>query len=92
MAQAKIVLEALEYRDHQGRCPRSFLCPALLDAEEPEKLLLDEHVRRGALIVRGSSQLLRLLQHALSLGQPPALDQCCGLVRRAAFFAVDRPW
>ena len=42
---------------------------------EPEELLLDEHMRRQALIVRGGSQPLRLVEHAPSLGQPAAFDQ-----------------
>ena len=43
--------------------------------EEPEELLLDEHMRRHALVVRGGSQPLRLVEHAPGLGQPAAFDQ-----------------
>ena len=74
-AQAEIVPVALEDRDHPGRRPRGLLQPALLDVQEPEELLLDEHVRRRALIVRGGSQPLRLVEHAPGLGQPAAFDQ-----------------
>ncbi len=74
-AQAEVVPEALEDRDHHGRRPRGLLQPALLAVEEPEELLLDEHMRRHALVVRGGSQPLRLVEHAPGLGQPAAFDQ-----------------
>ena len=74
-AEAVIVLAALEDRDHRGRRPRGLLDPALVAVEEPQELQLNEYMRRGALVVRGGSEELRLVEHAPGLGQPAAFDQ-----------------
>ena len=83
-AQAEVVLVALEDRDRQGRRPRRFLRPALLDVEEPEELLLDAHVRRRALVVRGGASRSASSSTLPGLGQPAALDQRARRARRAA--------
>ena len=75
VAQAEVVPAALEDRDHPGRRPRGRVQSALLAVEESEELLLDKHMRRHALIVRRSSQPLRVVEHAPGFGQPPAFDQ-----------------
>ena len=56
--------------------------------EEPEELPLNEHMRCQALVVSGSSQALRLVQHAPGIVQPAAFDQ------RAAQLGEQRdpPW
>jgi len=75
MAKAEIVPAALEDRDDAGRRPRGLLQPALLAVKEPEEMLLDEHVRRRALIACSRSQPLSLVEHTPGLGQPAAFDK-----------------
>ena len=54
-AEAEIVAAALEDPHRPGHRPRGVLHPALLDVEEAEELLLDEHMRVRALVAAAAA-------------------------------------